>query len=218
MIKKITLFAAAGLFLAACNDAPKETVETRDTQEVEEVVEAVAADVNVEASTIKWVGFNTYSDGRHNGQIDVKSGSFKLMGEEVVGGEFTIDMNTIKCLDLEDEEYNGKLVGHLMSEDFFDVANNPEATFVITKVSEATGEDAKGSHVVEGNLTMRGQTNNITIPANITVNNGAVSVSTPEFAIDRKLWNVMFRSSGIEGVAKDKLIDDNILLEMEING
>lgn len=218
MIKKITLFAAAGLFLAACNDAPKETVETRDAQEVQEVVEAVATDVNAEASTIKWVGFKTIPPGRHNGQIGIKSGSFKLMGEEIVGGEFVIDMNTIKCIDLEDEEDNGKLVGHLKSDDFFDVENHPEASFVITKVTEATGEDAKGSHVVEGNLTMRGETKNITIPANIKVNDGAVTVSAPEFAIDRKRWNVMFGSTGIEGLAKDKLIDDNLLLEMEING
>ncbi len=218
MIKKISLFAAAGLFLAACNDAPKETVETRDAQEVQEVVEAVAADVNVEASTIKWVGFNTYSDGRHNGQIAIKSGAFKLMGEELVGGEFVIDMNTIKCLDLDDEEYNAKLVGHLMSDDFFDVENHPEASFVITGVKKAEGEEAKASHIVEGNLTMRGESKNITIPANIKVSNGSVAVSTPEFAIDRKRWNVMFGSTGIEGLAKDKLIDDNILLEMEING
>lgn len=218
MIKKITLFAAAGMFLAACNDAPKETVETRDAQEVQEVVEATATDVNLEASTIKWVGFKTYSDGRHNGTINLKSGTFKLKGDEVVGGEFVIDMNTIQCLDLEDEEHNTKLVGHLMSDDFFDVENHQEASFVITNVTKASGEDAKGSHVVEGNLTMRGETKNITIPANIKARDGAVSVSTPEFAIDRKRWNVMFGSTGIEGLAKDKLIDDSILLEMEING
>lgn len=218
MIKKMMIFAAAGMFLAACSSAPSETVETKDAKEVQEVAEAKEVPAMVDQSKVNWVGFNTYSDGRHNGTVSLKSGSFKLKGDEVVGGSFVIDMTSINNVDLEDEESNANLVNHLHSDDFFATESHPEARFEITNVQKATGDDAKGSHVVEGNLTMRGETKSITIPANIKVSNGQVSVSTPEFAIDRKKWNVMFRSSGIEGVAKDKLIDDNILLELQING
>ncbi len=217
MIKNAFLIFGAAALLTACSSAPDKTVETKDAQEVNEVAEAVDVPAMVEASTVKWVGFKTYSDGRHNGTISIKSGAFKVQGEELVGGSFVIDMNSIQCLDLDDEEYNGKLVGHLMSDDFFAVEENPEARFEITSVTPAGGTEVGGSHVVEGNLTLRGITKSITIPADIKVSNGKVRVKTPEFAIDRKQWNVMFGSTGIEGLAKDKLIDDNILLELEIN-
>ena len=172
------------------------------------------------SSTINWVGFNTYADGRHNGTVAIKNGEFQIKGDELVGGSFTIDMNTIACADLTDGESNGKLVGHLKSDDFFGVETNPEAKFEIVSVTANDKADTTttASHTVTGNLTLRGVTKAITVPANIKVSNGHVQVTTPEFAIDRKQWNVMYGSTGIEGVAKDKLIDDNILLSLDING
>lgn len=220
-MKKSLLFLSAAAFLAACGgSAPEETVETTDAQVVQEVVEAVTVPAMATSSTINWVGFNTYADGRHNGTVAIKNGEFQIKGDELVGGSFTIDMNTIACADLTDAEYNGKLVGHLKSDDFFGVETNPEAKFEIVSVTANDKADTTttASHTVTGNLTLRGVTKAITVPANIKVSNGHVQVTTPEFAIDRKQWNVMYGSTGIEGVAKDKLIDDNILLSLDING
>lgn len=219
-MKKSLLFLSAAAFLAACGgSAPEETVETTDAQEVQEVVEAVAVPAMAEGSTISWVGFKTYADGRHNGTVALKGGEFQVKGEELVGGNFTIDMTSIACADLTDAEYNGKLVGHLMSDDFFAVEANPEAKFEIVSVAANPADTTTtASHTVTGNLTLRGVTKAITIPANIKVSNGHVQVTTPEFAIDRKQWNVMYGSTGIEGLAKDNMIDDNILLSLDING
>ncbi len=215
MFKKVLFFASAAAFMASCSSAPESTVEATDAEVVPEVV-AMAVPAKTDASTINWVGFKSYADGRHNGTVAIKGGEFKLEGDQLVGGNFTIDMASITCVDLTDAEYNGKLVGHLKSDDFFAVETNPEARFEITSVAAST--DSIATHTVSGNLTMRGTTKNITIPANITVNNGSVSVTVPEFAIDRKQWGVMYGSTGIEGIAKDNLIDDNILLSMEIKG
>jgi polyisoprenoid-binding protein YceI len=218
-MKKSLLFLSVAAFLAACGGgAPEETVETTDAQAVQEVAEAATVPAMATSSTINWVGFNTYADGRHNGTVAIKNGEFQIKGDELVGGSFTIDMNTIACADLTDAEYNGKLVGHLKSDDFFGVETNPEAKFEIVSVTANDPADATASHTVTGNLTLRGVTKAITVPANIKVSNGHVQVTTPEFAIDRKQWNVMYGSTGIEGVAKDKLIDDNILLSLDING
>lgn len=220
-MKKIILFLGAAAFLVACgSSAPEQTVETTDAQDVQEVAEAATVPAMAASSTINWVGFNTYADGRHNGTIAIKNGEFQIKGEELVGGSFTIDMNTIACMDLTDADSNGKLIGHLKSDDFFAVETNPEAKFEIVSVTanDPNNTATTGSHTVTGNLTLRGETKAITVPANVKVSNGHVQVTTPEFAIDRKQWNVMFRSSGMEGVAKDKLIDDNILLSLNING
>jgi len=215
MFKKFLLFASAAAFLASCSSAPETVVEATPEEVVPEVV-AMSLPAKVDASTISWVGFNTYAKGRHNGTIAIKGGEFKIEGDQLVGGNFTIDMNTIACVDLTDAKSNGDLVGHLKSDDFFAVGTNPEARFEITSVAAST--DSISTHTVSGNLTMRGTTNNITIPANVIVSNGTVSVSVPEFGLDRKKWGVMYGSTGVTGVAKDKLIDDNILLSMEIKG
>ena len=45
----------------------------------------------------------------------LKSGTVEMKGEEITGGEFTIDMTSLKTADSE------KLQGHLKSPDFFDV-------------------------------------------------------------------------------------------------
>src|SRR5690606_17976060 len=134
----------------------------------------------------------------------------------VVGGSFVIDMKSISNEDLPAEgDYNkAKLIGHLESADFFDVANHPTATFTITKVEAATGGEA--SHVVSGNLNMRGTEKNITFPANITVQDDVVTLTTPEFVIDRTQWNVTYGSVNLESVAKDKAIDNNIKLIVDL--
>lgn len=47
------------------------------------------------------------------------------------------------------------------------------------------------------------------------VNGDKLVANSPTFPINRTQWDVNFRS-GILGTAKDKLIDDNILLSLEL--
>ncbi|GGH75764.1 MAG: YceI family protein [Bacteroidetes bacterium] len=207
--------AALATSLVACNDAAESEAATGAAQEVKEVAEAVTYPVSAQSGHVAWIGFKTNVDWSHNGTIQVKDGEFKVKDGELVGGNFTIDMKTIRPLDLEEgtENYTN-LVGHLESPDFFETSAYPTATFEITNVSKVQGGAA--SHEVQGNLTMKDTTNNITFPANIQVTDGVVSFKTPEFSINRTKWNVMFRSSGIEGVMKDDLIDDYIKLSVDL--
>jgi polyisoprenoid-binding protein YceI len=219
MIKKLFFTLLAGAFVASCSNAPSETVETTEAVEETDVVSEKVIVADAGSSIINWKGFTTYSGKDHIGTIKVKGGEFKFEGDELVGGEFTIDMNSIYCIDLaDDEEAAGKLVGHLKSDDFFAVDEYPEARFVITGAEEAMDDEKGTTHIIKGNLTMRDNTKNISFPANVSMENGNIQFEAPEFAIDRTNWNVMFRSSGIEGVAKDKLIDDKIILELNVRG
>ena len=70
-------------------------------------------------------------------------------------------MATITNVDLKGTDGAGKLVGHLKSADFFDVATYPTSKFVITKVEEIDGKLA-----VTGNLQIKDVTKSITIAAN----------------------------------------------------
>lgn len=210
--------------IVACNNAPEADVEVTDSQEVTETASGQAASYNVQTDgdEIKWVGFKTYADTEHNGTLQVKDGTLKVENGQVVGGTFTIDMTTIDDQDLpEDGDFNqAKLEGHLKSEDFFHVEKYPTATFTITSVKEAGANNESGaSHMVSGNLNMRGVEKNVTLPANINVGDETVSVETPEFVIDRTQWQVMYNAANgtnVESLAKEQLIDNNIKLEIDL--
>ncbi|WP_417602183.1 YceI family protein [Owenweeksia hongkongensis] len=209
--------ASAVLFAVACSNAPTETVETTEAEEVAtpEVTEATYA-VVTEGDEVKWVGFKTVSASQHTGAIQVSEGEFLTEAGNVVGGSFVIDMKSISNEDLPEEgDYNkAKLIGHLHSADFFDVENHPTATFTITNVVPAT--EGEATHTVSGNLNMRGTEKNITFPATITVQDDMVTFTTPEFVIDRTEWNVTYGSVNLESVAKDKAIDNNIKLMVDL--
>lgn len=219
-------FFALGLIgmAVACNSgAPEATVEASDAQEVKETSAAASIySVTTEGDEIAWEGYKTFNVGdAHNGTIQVTEGSFKVEDGNLVGGEFTIDMQSISDLDLaESPEYQAKLEGHLKSPDFFAVDSFPTAQFVITGAEAVSAEDTSGAtHNVTGNLTLRGITKSITIPAEVNISDDKVSFHTPEFVIDRSQWNVRFRSTSFSeftDLAKDKVIDNNIKLEVDL--
>lgn len=65
------------------------------------------------------------------------------------------------------------LTNHLKSEDFFDVRNYPTARFESTSITR--NED--GEHIITGNLTLLGQTNEISFPASVGMPDGEFQLS-----------------------------------------
>lgn len=215
--------AFSGALVACNNAAPETTVEATDAQEVStETVETATYTVSADQAELAWEGYKTFAVGdSHNGTIKVKEGSFKVEGDQLVGGSFLIDMKSINSLDLADSpEYKAKLEGHLMSPDFFAVDSFPTAKFEITAAEAVAAGDTSGAtHKVSGNLTLRGITKNITIPAKVEMTDAGINFSTPEFVIDRSQWNVQFRSTSFAkfaDIAKDNIIDNNIKLSVNV--
>lgn len=211
-------FGALAMLAVACGGNTGEAVEATDAQAVEEV--AAEASYMVEAgSVLKWEGFKTYSDGKHFGTVNLTEGSVTTKGSDLVGGKFTFDLNSINSLDMKPEdEYRAKLIGHLMSPDFFDVANHPTASFEITGV-EAAADEAGNTHKISGNLSIRGITKNISFPAHVMMHEGMVHIKAPTFTINRTDWGVQYGSAnGVEvtDAIKDKLIDNNIKFEFDL--
>jgi polyisoprenoid-binding protein YceI len=208
--------------LASCNEAaPDATVQAEDAKEVEavETTETVSYTVDTSGDEISWVGYKTFNLGdAHNGVIQVSEGNLMAENGALVGGEFTIDMTTIANLDVENAEYKAKLENHLKSPDFFDVDSFGTATFVITNLADAAADDTTGAtHMVTGNLTLRGISKSITIPATVAMMDDKIAFSTPEFVIDRSQWNVQFRSTSFAAfadIAKENVIDNNIKLQV----
>ena len=215
-MKKFSMFIAASLLIVSCARDKAAEVTTGDAQEVNEVTEATTYEVGT--STIAWRGFKSFVNDEHIGNIAISDGSFDVSDGKVVGGSVVIDMNSIENTDIEDEGKRGYLVGHLKSQDFFFVDSFPTATFEIVNVKETEG--VATNSVVIGNLTIRGITHSIEFPANIVVDDAAVSFSAPTFGIDRTKWDVKFHDKDDASIAeslKEKLIDHTIELNFDLN-
>ncbi|MCH8554557.1 MAG: YceI family protein [Schleiferiaceae bacterium] len=202
--------------MTACNSG--ETVEATDAVDVQEVsAEAVTYSFGSDQA-LTWEGHKPFVENYgHYGTIKIAEGSLMVKEGAIEGGSFVIDMNTIIAEDMIGNENYDKLVGHLNSDDFFAVEQFPTSKFEITNVVAETDEEKGTTHKISGNLTLRDQTKNITFGANVMMTENSVTLSAPGFKIDRKNWNVMFGSTGIEGLAKDKLIADDIALKFEIS-
>jgi len=199
-----------GLSVVACKDAKNKTeaLETEEVAEVEETAIRYVADTKT--STLAWKGSKL--TGTHNGTINVSEGYLTFENGQLNGGNFIIDMKTIKVLDIEDAKHNADLVGHLASPDFFDVENHAVTIFAITSVEEKDGKT-----IVKGNLTIKGIEKNIEFPAMVSVDGDIATFKSEAFTIDRTDWDIKFKSGKFfQDLAKDKMINDNIEFQIEV--
>ena len=109
------------------------------------------------------------------------------------------------------DEYKGKLVGHLNSPDFFNVAEHGTATFNLSKFEAKKGENG-ANYLVTGKLTIKGITQDISFPATVTMKDGEVIVEA-KVLIDRTKWDIKYGS----GSFFDSLGDNMIYDDMEID-
>ncbi|MDP1620854.1 MAG: YceI family protein [Bacteroidales bacterium] len=150
--------------------------------------------------------------GFHEGTIGIKSGSLSIDRNNITSGSFTIDMMTIVCTDLTDAEYNGKLVGHLKSPDFFDVANFGEAVFTLTKLVDVTKSVAE----VSGNLTIKNITKPLTFKAVIIKDGNSFVFNANNIVVDRSLYNIKYGSGSFFSDLGDKVIYDEFVLKLKL--
>ena len=167
---------------------------------------------DVKESKIGWLAKKV--TGQHNGYVTLKDGSLQVEKGKIVGGEFTMDMTTISCEDLQGEG-NAKLVGHLKSDDFFSVDKNPTAKFVIKKVNSTGKKGNDDTYNITGDLTIKGITNSVTFDAK-TTGNGKKITAAAKITFDRTLWKIEFRSGKIFENLGDKLIYDDVELTLNM--
>lgn len=154
--------------------------------------------IDANQTTIVWTGAKV--GGEHTGTISVKEGGFTFEDDQLTGGTFVIDMSTITNTDLEGE-YNGKLVGHLKSDDFFGVATYPTSKVVIKSVVA----QGPGKYKVVADLTIKETTKEIKFPATAEVIDGTVTAKA-DITIDRSEYDVRYGSGSFFDGLGDKVI------------
>lgn len=169
-------------------------------------VKPVTYKVDAAQSTLTWVGKKL--TGSHNGTIALQSGDLLFNGKKLSGGNFVIDMTTIK-----DADKSARLEGHLKADDFFGADKFATSTFVIKKVVAAAGNQVN----VTGDLTIKGTTNSITFPANVVWNaDGSVTATADKILVDRTKYGIKYRSKGMFPDVGDKMIYDDFELAIKL--
>lgn len=205
MKKNIAIaFLACGL-LFACKGEPKATVE--EAKEVKEVLATSNYTIHPD-SKIYWKANKLV--GGHQGSFTADQGALKFEGTELKGGKVNFPIKTLKVIDIpETEEDYGKLTGHLLSPDFFDMEKHPAATFEITNVE---------ANKVTGNLNLKGISKSISFDAIITHTENEVQVSSNKFTIDRTEWGIEYNSGKIADPKElgDFLIKDEVEIKIDV--
>lgn len=162
-------------------------------------------------SSVTWRG-EKVTGKKHQGNVNLKSGTFTYAAGNLTSGEVVIDMNTIKVTG-EDAGSAEKLAGHLKSDDFFGSAKFPEAKFVV--VSSTPTEANKFS--VKGNLTIKGITKEVTTVMTIAPSGNDQRINGA-FIFDRSQFDVRYGSDTFFDNLGDDLIKNEVILTFDLKG
>jgi len=161
--------------------------------------------VDTSESTITWHA--TKVTGEHMGTVDVTNGYLSMTDGQLTAVNVIANMESIRCTDLEGE-WGDKLVGHLNSDDFFNVSEHKTSSFTLRNIKALTETKGESTHIVTGDFTIRGITKSITFEAQVLDNEGTLSIEG-SVVLDRARFDVKYGSGSFFGNLGDNLIHDN---------
>lgn len=174
-------------------------------------MQVLATDYKVDEanSKVKWNGKKV--TGEHYGTIDLKSGNLEVADNTIKSGTFQMEMNSIVCEDITNESMNGRLVGHLKSDDFFSVDKHPVSTMVVKEVKHKSGK----THSFTGDLTIKGITHPVTFDSEVVIDGNNLRAKGI-IEVDRTLYDIKFRSGKFFSDLGDNLIYDTFTLDFDV--
>jgi rhodanese-related sulfurtransferase/polyisoprenoid-binding protein YceI len=171
--------------------------------------------LNPETSRIEWTGRNLLS--AHCGTLKLSSGHIEVRGGQPAHGTFTIDMDSIQNLDIQDPKMREMLIWHLKSDDFFDVQRFPVAELEASQFTLLSGaRSGSPNFEVTGTLTLKGVSNEVIFPAMLAPAADGVLAADAHFDMDRTRWNVLYGSGKFYEKLGKHLVNDEISLALKL--
>lgn len=172
-------------------------------------------DLSDSKNLLTWEGAKALINSKHHGTLRLSKALFQLDPKgEITSGEFTIDMKSLVVEDIKDPSNNAKLKNHLFSDDFFSVEKNPESQFKITKI--VAKKEKGNTHIITGNLTIKGTVESISFPAKINQDKGVTTI-TAEIPVDRTKWNIRYNSGKyFTDLAANSIIKDEFVVKLNL--
>ncbi len=145
------------------------------------------------SSKIEWTGYGAIGGYSLSGSLEIYEGFFlKSENGNLKNGEVVFNMKSIT-------HENKKLVSHLKGEDFFEVKKYPLAKFQIDSITAT---------VMSGKLSIKGTAKQISVPYNITLENGVRKIKG-KMAIDRTEFGINYNSESFFKNLGSNAIKDN---------
>ena len=204
------LSALALLAVVSCNKPPPGTPQATTSDAV--AVEPVPAPVPQEGgepagepmrfeltddTELEWTGYKVV--GQHSGSFLLYEGTVDLPVGTLDSARFNVVVETMSVVTDDD------LLTRIVKDDqFFDVNNYPEMTFV------STGVQREGEvYWVTGNLTIRDVTKSIRFPAAMSLEGDQFTLNA-EFTVNRRDWNIIYEGIG------DNVLKNDVLLSIDV--
>lgn len=208
-MKKIILSAFIVTSLFSCSNNEKPVDSKIDTHKnIQEVGDN--SQINLEHSVVYWKGSKAIGGG-HMGTVKFSDGEFNFKDNQFENGSFTIDMNSMTCSDIKDEDSNADLIAHLKSNDFFAVNDFPTAKVDLYKIEAITD----GSYKCVANIQIKEVVKKMEVGL-LTQQKDSKHVLVGKLSIDRTEFGVVYNSSNFFKSLGDKVINDEIQLKFEI--
>ncbi|MEX1098834.1 MAG: YceI family protein [Bacteriovoracaceae bacterium] len=160
---------------------------------------AFGVEIDTNKSSLTWKG--TKVTGEHYGNLSFKSGEVTLKDDKLVGGEFEVEIDSLTVNDLEGE-WRDKLMGHLRSEDFFEISKYPTSKLKINSVKGNT---------VNADLTIKGKTHPVKFDYK---KEGEAYVGN--FKFDRTKFGMIYNSGNFFKDLGDKLVHNDVLVNFKL--
>ena len=168
--------------------AANPVADSTDPESANPAADAAAArkvELTPKNTKIEFVGNHTGDDPKP------RHGSFQLFKGVAEVNE------TLKSVTVEIETASltteiDKLTNHLKNADFFDVNQFPTATFQSTAIADK----GDGAVKITGDLTLLGNTQSVTFPAQVSTE-GSLTLSA-KFEIDRTRWGMNYGLDSVE--------------------
>lgn len=171
--------------------------------------------VNTDQSTVHWTGYYLFSFGEHNGSIRISKGELTASDDQLLSGNFEIDMTSIQDLDMPKDDGAKDLEEHLKSDDFFSISKFPTANFEITKAEKIKHDVGQPNYEVTGIMTLKGTKNTVIFPAFVSISNNTVTAKA-KFKFDRTKWDIRYNSGKFFSDIGDGAISDAIGIELNL--
>lgn len=209
----VKITASIGLLMIgmSCSNSTSKDKENQPQKEIilqkAETPKGHRIQADVANSQLVWKGHKIM--GSHEGEMDLKSGYLIKNKNTITGGEFVVDMHSIrakKLMDGGDDHDKNELAAHLRDGDFFDASTYPTAKFIVTKA-----ENSDGKLKISGNMTIKAVTQPISFLATWTNDVLKANVN-----IDRTKFNIKYGSGSFFDNLGDRAIKDQFSLDLNV--
>ena len=134
-----------------------------------------------------------------------------------MSGSFSVDMQSIRNLDLEGDELQPVLEAHLKSDDFWFSSLFPEAQFNLSEAVPLKDQTLTlPNYELHGTLKLRGVSRPFSFPASFSnLDDGRIALEA-HFDLDRTLWGAIYGSTRFFEHLGYHLVFDMVSIELRL--